>query len=91
MLMKHYKIRILGRVQGVWFRDFVKKSAKKNSIAGFVQNLPDGTVYIEAEGDVNDISFFIADCRKGPVAAKVIDLKIEETDELNDFKDFVME
>ena len=41
---------ILGRVQGVGFRYFARQRAEAHGIAGFVRNLPDGSVEVHAEG-----------------------------------------
>jgi acylphosphatase len=50
-MKKHFNIRISGRVQGVFFRASTKAKAEELGISGFVQNEPDGSVYIEAEGE----------------------------------------
>jgi acylphosphatase len=50
-MIKNLKIKIFGDVMGVGFRDAAYWKARKLYIAGFVMNEPDGTVYIEAEGD----------------------------------------
>ena len=62
----HYHIKVKGRVQGVGFRAFTASTAKALGIKGFVQNKPDGTVYIEAEGDLASMADFIKMCSNGP-------------------------
>ncbi|MCJ7802034.1 MAG: acylphosphatase, partial [Candidatus Marinimicrobia bacterium] len=42
--MKSAEILVTGKVQGVWFRDFVKKNANVLNLNGWVKNNPDGTV-----------------------------------------------
>lgn len=59
MEIKGYKIIITGRVQGVWFRKYTKEKAESLKLKGFVQNMPDGTVYTEAEGSVHNLELFI--------------------------------
>jgi acylphosphatase len=49
--MKHYKIKITGRVQGIGLRFSAMQIAYRFEVKGFVQNLKDGSVYIEAEGE----------------------------------------
>lgn len=44
-------MKIFGRVQGVFFRDFVQRKAKELNLSGWVENEPDGTVQIVAEGE----------------------------------------
>ncbi len=64
--MEQYEITIKGRVQGVGFRQFVKQKAYDCDIKGWVKNMPDGSVYIEAEGPIETLNSFVAWCRKGP-------------------------
>jgi acylphosphatase len=78
--MKNHKtITVYGRVQGVGFRYFTKMKADSLGINGFVKNQPDGSVYIEAEGDSDVMNEFIALCRKGPALARVIKMDVNET------------
>ena len=75
--MKHVNIKIHGEVQGVGFRDATYWKARKLYVAGFVMNEPDGSVYIEAEGDEKAIEEFLAWCEKGPLPAKVKKIETE--------------
>ncbi len=75
--MTHYNLTITGRVQGVGFRATVRDKAKDLGIKGFVKNMPDGAVYIEAEGEEQNLGEFIAWCRQGPSMAFVEDVNIE--------------
>ena len=45
---------------------------------GFVRNEPDGSVYIEAEGEEKQLSELLAWCRKGPWFSKVEQVEVEE-------------
>ncbi len=47
-------------------------------VKGFVKNMPDGTVYIEAEAGENILDDFVNWCRKGPDFARVERVKTEE-------------
>jgi acylphosphatase len=76
--MKHYDIRASGRVQNVGFRWAAKKQAEKRGIAGFVRNEPDGSLYLEAEGEPAALDAFVSWCRKGPWAASVSDVQVRE-------------
>ncbi len=69
-------LRIHGRVQGVFFRHSVKKRANELDICGFVRNAPDGSVYIEAEGEEGALQEFIAWCQEGPPMASVGKVKV---------------
>lgn len=60
-----------GRVQGVLFRDFVERRAAGLGLLGYVRNQPDGTVYVEAEGDRDKLEKLLAYLNAGPPAARV--------------------
>ena len=68
---RHYDITVTGRVQGVGFRYFVMKNATALGITGFVKNMPDGSVYIEAEGEKDKLDILLGQCRRGPSWARV--------------------
>ena len=76
-MKKHLNIKISGEVQGVTFRYSSKLEADKLGISGFVKNLPDESVYIEAEGEETDLEEFLAWCHQGPNFAKVKDVHVE--------------
>jgi acylphosphatase len=77
-MIKLFKIRISGKVQGVFFRTSAKEEADRLGIYGFVKNEKDGTVYIEAQGEETTLNDFLKWCYQGPPSAKVEDLvKIE--------------
>jgi acylphosphatase len=86
--MQHVKIIVYGQVQGVSFRYYAQKAALKLGLAGFVKNRPDGTVYIEVEGDRQVIEKFIAWCRKGSPWAKVEKVEYSFSKNLKGFKGF---
>ena len=58
MLFKNRYI-VYGRVQGVGFRRFVLRCAEEYAIGGWVKNLPDGNVEIEAIGNQTSITGFL--------------------------------
>lgn len=76
--MKHLNIRVFGKVQGVFFRATTRDMARSLGLSGYVRNDPDGSVYIEAEGEETQLSQFTAWCRKGPPHARVSHLDINE-------------
>ena len=53
--MKAFKATVSGKVQGVWFRDSTQEEAIKLKVTGWVKNIPGGTVYLEAEGEENNL------------------------------------
>ncbi len=64
-------LKVFGRVQGVGFRYYTQKKANELNIFGFVQNMLDGSVYIEAEGQEENLNTFIDWVSKGPSWARV--------------------
>lgn len=60
-----------GRVQGVSFRHYTAVRARELGVAGWVGNLPDGTVAGEFEGDERAVRSLVEWCRTGPPAARV--------------------
>lgn len=65
-------------MQGVWFRKSTLEQAFSSGVKGFVRNEPDGSVYIEAEGNSEQLQQFIDWCRKGPELARVDKLEATE-------------
>ena len=78
--MKHLKIKVTGKVQGVWFRANTKEKANELGLSGFVKNEPDGSVYIEVSGKKNLLDHFIKWLKKGPELARVDSIEIVEND-----------
>ncbi len=83
----HVNISVSGRVQKIGFRYSTLEVANQLGIAGFVQNQPDGSVYIEAEGAEESVETFIGWCHQGPPWARVDDVRVEKT-ALRDFDSF---
>ncbi len=57
----HCRVYFKGKVQGVGFRYQCIKSAREFEVCGFVENLPDGRVLLEAEGSEMEVEKFIAE------------------------------
>jgi acylphosphatase len=70
---------ISGRVQGVGFRFFAEAAAAREGLHGWVRNLPDGRVEIEAEGEAEAIERFERNMRQGPPGARVSDVQADDT------------
>lgn len=86
--MKHWNIVVRGTVQGVYYRATTKAVADQLGIKGFVLNQPDGSVYIEAEGDDFALESLIEFCEEGPDRAEVESVEIEKLDQTKGFKNF---
>jgi acylphosphatase len=85
--MKHIKVSISGKVQGVFFRASTKAKADELGVKGFVRNEPDNRVYIEAEASEDVLKLFVAWCHEGPRLAKVDQVEVTEG-EYQGFMDF---
>jgi acylphosphatase len=81
------KIIVSGRVQGVFYRRFVKINADRLKIKGYVKNLSNGNVEIVFEGHEEKINNLINECRKGPAGAYVEDIEISKID-INGLENF---
>lgn len=87
--MKVAHVYISGFVQGVGYRQFVKKNAKKLGINGWVKNLPDGRVEAIFQGAKEGIEKMIEFCKKGPFLSEVEEVQVEwEESEKGTFKTF---
>lgn len=74
------KIRIEGRVQGVWFRDWTVERARGLGLGGWVRNRLDGSVEALFHGPADAVADMIAACRQGPPAARVTAVRGEPAD-----------
>lgn len=76
-------IQVFGRVQGVGYRYFTRNAAGIAGINGYVRNMADGSVYIEAEGDSAQLEAFTSLCRQGPPRSVVEKITISECPLMN--------
>ena len=67
---------ISGRVQGVFFRDTLRRMARSRGVGGWVANRPDGTVQAYLEGPPDAVAELVLWCRSGPRGAQVEDLEV---------------
>ncbi|MBI2033302.1 MAG: acylphosphatase [Candidatus Levybacteria bacterium] len=67
---------ILGFVQGVGFRQFVKTQADRLRLTGWVRNLSDGQVEVVSQGEKTAIESLVALCKKGPILAEVKKIEV---------------
>lgn len=74
------RVVVTGRVQGVGFRWHVREAARRESIAGWVRNRPDGSVEILARGEATSVQRLLVAVRAGPPASEVTNAAIETTE-----------
>ena len=80
--MTRRRVVVHGFVQGVYFRDTVRRQAVTRGVAGWVRNNRDGTVEAVFEGEPEAVERLVRFCREGPRGAVVERIEVlEETPE----------
>ena len=82
------RVGVEGRVHGVNFRAFTSEHARRLGLKGYVKNLPDGSVEAVIEGDPAGVERLVEAIKKGPPAAYVTGLRVEEEKPTGEFVDF---
>jgi acylphosphatase len=82
------KAVIRGEVQGVGFRWSVQRQAHELGLTGYAENLPDGSVRVEAEGDPDRLDQLEAFLRQGPRWAEVASLDSQRVPATGEFHYF---
>ena len=82
------RVIVRGQVQGVFFRDTVRRKARETGVAGWVKNRPDGTVEAVFEGPPPAVEEMIALASEGPPQARVdsVECLDEPVEGLGNFK-----
>lgn len=75
---KSVRVRIRGRVQGVWYRAWTVGEASKRGIDGWVRNRADGSVEALFMGPAAVVDSLIEACRDGPPLARVDSIEVAE-------------
>jgi acylphosphatase len=71
---------VSGDVQGVFFRDSMRREAARRGVAGWARNCPDGTVQAHLEGEPDAVAAVVLWARSGPRHATVEDLVVTTVD-----------
>jgi len=71
-------LSVKGRVQGVWYRESMRREAQRLGVTGWVENCADGTVAAVLEGSRAQVELLLAWCRQGPPSARVDSVEIRE-------------
>ena len=79
---------VKGEVQGVGFRWAVQRQAGRLGLTGYAENLPDGSVRVEAEGDPDRLDQLVAYLRQGPRWAEVESLDVQRVPATGEFRGF---
>lgn len=81
-------LRIHGKVQGVGYRFFATRVARRLGLKGWIQNLRDGSVEAVVEGESDKINEWIEEIREGPRYAEVTRVDQEKRDYSGQYGDF---
>lgn len=85
--MKHTKVTVCGKVQGVNYRNSAKQEADRLGVKGFIKNESNGDVYLEIEGEEEQLNKMIRWCRIGPPKSRVTEIYFNDG-ELKKFPSF---
>ena len=86
--MLQYKLKIIGAVQGVGFRYFVRQEAARLKLAGDVWNCPDGSVEVVVQGEEAILEQLVEQCKLGPIYSKVATVDVQREAVGEKFLDF---
>jgi acylphosphatase len=76
--LRRVRVRVRGRVQGVYFRESTRRAAARAGVAGYARNLADGSVEAAFEGAPEAVERLVAFARIGPPDAEVRDVEVAE-------------
>ncbi len=76
--MKTIRMYITGSVQGMFFRQFIDKTAKELKLKGFVRTLDDGRVEVVVEGRIEPVTEMIKRCQTGPRHSSVKNVEVQD-------------
>jgi acylphosphatase len=74
------RLRLTGRVQGVFFRAWTAEQAERRDVAGWIRNCRDGSVEALVQGEADAVSALIEALHRGPPSARVEGVEVEETE-----------
>ena len=75
-MVKRFQAIIIGNVQGVFYRASARDQAMALGLIGYVRNLPDGSVELEAEGEEGPLARLLHWCHHGPPGARVSEVRV---------------
>lgn len=87
-MMKRVHVTITGKVQGVYFRAFVKEAAKELGLKGYVRNIDEGALEFVAEGHELKLKRLVDVCKLGPNGAIIHSYIVRPEPYKGEFKEF---
>ncbi len=85
---KRLSARVVGRVQGVYFRAFTRNLARALGLTGWVRNEYYGSVHLEAEGPRAALETLLAAVRRGPSEARVDHVEVDWSEATGEYDGF---
>lgn len=77
------QVLVVGKVQGVFYRDSTQQQAMRLGLTGYVKNLPNGHVEIEVCGEQSKLDELLQWLWKGPIMSKVEDVQSKDISIMN--------
>lgn len=87
-MMARARIKVSGRVQGVYYRSYAQDEAKRLGLKGWVRNNPDGRVEMVCEGERDALLAMIDWCWKGSPSSRVSGVEVSWEEYRGEFDDF---
>lgn len=75
--IKSLRLVMHGRVQGVWFRDSMRREAEHLGVSGWVRNRSDGAVEAMVQGEAAAVEELVRWAHRGPQLAEVERVEVE--------------
>jgi acylphosphatase len=86
--LAHLKALVHGKVQGVYYRAFTFRVAKRLLLKGWVKNSPSGDVEVQAEGIREKLEALLTELKVGPAGASVDKIDVTWSAYTGDFSSF---
>lgn len=86
--MEKIHVRVEGRVQGVFFRDYTRREAQARGLTGWVKNMADGSVEAVFCGDSSEIKSMVDWLHGGSPHAVVTGVRVKKLDPAESYPDF---
>ena len=72
-------VRVIGRVQGVFYRAWAQSQARELGVSGWIRNCPDGSVEAHLGGEEDCVARMIERMRRGPANAQVEEIDVTDS------------
>ena len=87
-MLQRVHVIISGKVQGIFYRSFVKENAEELKLTGYVKNAPSNKVEAVFEGQQEQVETMLQRCKKGPKLAVITNMEIKKEKPTKEWKEF---